>query len=69
MAKALLRTIDRGGGAGKSLEVGDNSDRFGAGGFDLVPDFLDQRGTLASLFLRLRPRRRANASSSLKGTV
>jgi hypothetical protein len=45
-AEVLSRTVYRGGGTGKGLKVGDNSDRFGAGGFGLVPDLLDQRRTI-----------------------
>jgi len=43
MAEMTSRIIDRDGGAGKGLEVGDDRDRFGAGALGLVPDRLDQR--------------------------
>jgi hypothetical protein len=43
MAEMTSRIIDRDGGAGKGLEVGDDRDRFGAGALGLVPDLLDQR--------------------------
>jgi hypothetical protein len=43
VAKAVPRTLNCSSGAGKGLEVGDDDDRFGAGGLGLMPDLLDQR--------------------------
>ena len=40
MVEVLLRTIDRGDGPGKSFQIGDDGDCFGAGGFGLVPNLL-----------------------------
>jgi len=34
------------GWAGKSLEIGDTSDRFSASAFGFLLDFCDQRGTI-----------------------
>src|SRR6516165_10964568 len=46
MVEVLLRTIDRGDGPGKSFQIGDDGDCFGAGGFGLVPNLLDKRGAI-----------------------